>query len=376
MKPPLASLRKDNVPVAAYIDDIFTLNSTKASCERNIQCIVHKLDTLGFVVHPQQSSFVPSMSLEYLGVIIDSLDMTVSLTMSKKQVIIGLCNEALVSGLSSIRFVAQLLGKFSSSFIAVPAGKLYFRDIERDKTLALKRQHGNFDKLMCLSLKAKTEITWWRDNVLISSAPIIRDNPSVVLKTDASLTGWGAICNGIRTGGLFTASEIQHINVLEMKAAFFGLQALCSYMSNVHIKILADNTSTVGAINNMGSSKSQSLHQVVKDTWEWALTRGLWLTATRIPGILNVEADEESRRCDTRTEWKLNESDFLLIVQELKFEPSIDLFASRTNTQLKRFASFRPDPEAEFIDAFSISWENLNLYAFPPFACVDRVLQK
>ena len=38
--------------------------------------------------------------------------------------------------------------------------------------------------------------------------------------------------------------------------------------------------------------------------------------------------------------------------------------------------AFRPDPKAEAIDAFSLSWTELDFYAFPPFICISRVLQK
>ena len=110
--------------------------------------------------------------------------------------------------------------------------------------------------------------------------------------------------------------------------------------------------------------------------WEWILANNNWLSAAHIPGVLNVEADEESRKNESKIEWKLNSEDFSYVVKHLKFEPSFDLFASRINTQLPRFAAYRPDPEAEVIDAFSISWKHEKLYAFPPFNCVDRVLQK
>ena len=156
----------------------------------------------------------------------------------------------------------------------------------------------------------------------------------------------------------------------------FAMKALCPNVSNKHIKVLVDNSATVGAINNMGSSKSLTLNDQIKMIWLWILSRGNWLTSSHIPGILNVEADEESRKSESKTEWKLNKNDFHFIVKALKCEPSIDLFATRINTQLPRFVAYRPDPEAEEIDDFSISWENLQFYAFPPFACVDRVLQK
>ena len=57
-------------------------------------------------------------------------------------------------------------------------------------------------------------------------------------------------------------------------------------------------------------------------------------------------------------------------------KPSIDLFASRLNFQLRPFVSWKPDPQAFAIDAFSIGWTEHNFYAFPPFALINRFLQK
>ena len=56
--------------------------------------------------------------------------------------------------------------------------------------------------------------------------------------------------------------------------------------------------------------------------------------------------------------------------------PSIDLFASRLNTQLPEFISYRPDPESKAVNAFTQSWTELKLYASPPFICLPRVIQK
>ena len=38
---------------------------------------------------------------------------------------------------------------------------------------------------------------------------------------------------------------------------------------------------------------------------------------------------------------------FTDILTQLSFYPSVDHFASRVNTQLKRFSSYQPDPKAE-----------------------------
>ena len=41
--------------------------------------------------------------------------------------------------------------------------------------------------------------------------------------------------------------------------------------------------------------------------WSWAIKRSTFITALRIPGALNIEADKGSRKSELRTECKLNE---------------------------------------------------------------------
>jgi hypothetical protein len=48
------------------------------------------------------------------------------------------------------------------------------------------------------------------------------------------------------------------------------------------------------------------------------------------------------------------------------WEPKVDLFASAWNRQLDFFVSWKPQPEAMAVDAFSINWIILKGYAFPP----------
>jgi len=59
-----------------------------------------------------------------------------------------------------------------------------------------------------------------------------------------------------------------------------------------------------------------------------------------------------------------------------KYQPEIDLFASRLNHQFPCYCSLRPDPGAEAIDSFMINWACLNIYTFPPFSVIPNVLRK
>jgi hypothetical protein len=58
---------------------------------------------------------------------------------------------------------------------------------------------------------------------------------------------------------------------------------------------------------------------------------------------------------------------FLKLFQLLFGKPEIDMFASRVNTQLPRFDSWKPDPGADDIDAFSVCWGDKIFICFPSF---------
>ena len=65
---------------------------------------------------------------------------------------------------------------------------------------------------------------------------------------------------------------------------------------------------------------------------------------------------------------------------EIFGSPAIDLFASRLNKQVTTFVSWKSDPDALFIDAFSRPWHVLNFYAFPLFSgiwhCINKIKQE
>ena len=107
----------------------------------------------------------------------------------------------------------------------------------------------------------------------------------------------------------------------------------------------------------------------------WAVERNVWISAAHIPGVLNVTADEESRKFRDDIEWSLSDEWFEKICETFG-TPTVDVFATRLNAKLPRFHSWKPDPKAEAIDTFSTDWGGELVYAFPPFCLIGRVLQK
>ena len=72
--------------------------------------------------------------------------------------------------------------------------------------------------------------------------------------------GLGAVCNGTTTQGLWSPSEkLNHINVLELKAAMFAVMEFAKNLSQIHIHLRLDNLASVAQINpgHIDCSKSQ-----------------------------------------------------------------------------------------------------------------------
>ena len=87
------------------------------------------------------------------------------------------------------------------------------------------------------------------------------------------------------------------------------------------------------------------------------------------------QGGQESRRSLDPSDWFLNRTIFKSL--EAKWGPfDVDLFVAHHNKQLKRYFSFRPDPQAEGIDALAHLWSNLRPYVFQPFILLGRILHK
>ena len=377
MKVPYSVLRKCGYESVGYIDDSLLVGDSAQECQDNVDATVKLFTELGFMVHLEKSVFTPTQILVFLGFLLNSLDMTVRLTKEKIERIKALVTALLQKAKPKIRDVAQVTGVLVSSFPGVMYGPLHYRGIETNKSEYLAISAGNFEAKMVLSPAAKTDLQWWLDNVETAYNAVSHGNPDTIVTTDASKLGWGAVHGQQKTGGVWSPSErTNHINYLELLAVFFGLRVYCKEMADCHVQIKTDNRTACAYINNMGGCHSVQCNELAKKMWQWCIDRNLWISAVHIPGIDNTEADQESRKFTHDTEWMLDTEVFEQISQ-IFGKPDCDIFASRLNTKLQRFVSWKPDPEAEHTDAFSFDWHDYGLlYMFPPFSLIPRVLRK
>ena len=177
--------------------------------------------SLGFVIHPEKSKFIPSKKVEYLGFVIDSERMVTYLSDYKKKKIFDKCRSIPKKQDIKITNVASFIGTLASTFPANEYGSLYYRAILKNKDDFLKANKGNFNARIDLTKNALQEIKWWENNIFYAFKLITKVRISKVIYTDVSLEGWGASYGNTPTDGAWLPDEKRlHINVLELKAIF------------------------------------------------------------------------------------------------------------------------------------------------------------
>ena len=160
--------------------------------------LIFLLQKLGFVINLEKSHFQPVKVLEFLGLNINTQEMKLSLTQEKVDKILCCCRKAIKAKTVSILDLTKLVGTLSSTVQAVMPARLQFRYLQQDQIQALKRQ-GFYRGKLKLGRLSKLELEWWIENLaLCNGRSIHSQEPTLVLRTDASKVGWGHTTVGHR----------------------------------------------------------------------------------------------------------------------------------------------------------------------------------
>ena len=140
--------------------------------------------------------------------------------------------------------------------------------------------------------------------------------------------------------------------------------------------VVTYNTTVIAYLNKEGGMKSGPLCALLWRILTWCTRWRVTFIAWHIPGRLNVIAEKLFRLGQTiQLEWSLHPEVFQAICARWH-QPQVDLFATRFNSKLPQFVSPVPDPQAWAVDTLSLSWEDLNPYAFPLVAILGKVVEK
>ena len=158
-----------------------------------------------------------------------------------------------------------------------------------------------------------------------------------------------------------------------MRAVHNVLQSLSAggRLFGQRVLIHTDNQGVFYILNKAGS-RSELVHKVCVEIFQFCLAHSIELIATWVPREQNALADtlsKEVQSCD----WQLNRREFASLSHA--WGPfDVDLFASHTNHLVPNYYSFYHTPTTSGVNAFAFAWGR-RCWCNPPFAIVARVLQ-
>jgi hypothetical protein len=236
----VAFLRRRGIRLIIYIDDILIMAQSQVVAHQHLVLALDVLELLGFLVNYPKCTLVPTQKIEFLGFMVDLTEMTLSLP-EEKMALINKEVKALLSKTTvSARQLARMVGLLTSTIPVILPARLCYRALQRKK-IALAAL-GNYNKSAPLDQEEKEELTWWIQMIKSVNGRTIKPAiPDMVIYTDASLVGWGAVSNQIQIGGAWTEAERSlHINCLELLAAWYAIQAFTRDQRKVNILALLD----------------------------------------------------------------------------------------------------------------------------------------
>ena len=376
MKPLLVKARAKGLRLTQYIDDFCIISPSQEEAMVQSRWFAELLEAHGFLVNRKKSTLdSPSRCQEFLGTVVDTSQMTFSLSQEKMAKVEANARQLLRGKSHTTRKLASILGYLQSARMAIAPTNIMTRYLSRDKDASVRPGRNWSSTKALISEEAREELLWWTKEARHHNATPIRPSlPEVTMTTDASQTGWGCVCQERTFHGFWDeAVSSQSSNYRELNAVVLSLEKLAPDLQGRHIRIRTDNTCTMWSIRRQGRSKSLSLLRLVKRIWSLCLSHSMTLTMEYIPGEENTEADRLSRILP-RDDYRLTQEAVELLQRELG-PLTLDLFAEEGTALLPRYVSWRTTG-GEYHDAFSKPFPDDGGLAHPPPRLIGRVLQK
>ena len=163
LKVPISLLRRLQIRVIIYLDDMLLMSQTLKELLMNRDTIIFLLTRLRFVINLKKSILVPVQKIEFLGLEIDTAEMKLFLPQRKVEEIVQMSQNAMEGSLT-LRDLTKLLGKLTSTIQAILPAKLQIRFLQQIQIQAL-RKNMTYESVITLDQQAKEELSWWITNM-------------------------------------------------------------------------------------------------------------------------------------------------------------------------------------------------------------------
>jgi hypothetical protein len=118
------------------------------------------MEGLGFLINKAKSELNPEQTIELLGYMVDSIEMSLSLPKGEIMKIKQCCLDMLSDQSVTVRKLTQLIGKLTATNQGMLAVPLHYRNLQNLKTKCV-HAGGHYDYQVFLDQDSISEIRWW-----------------------------------------------------------------------------------------------------------------------------------------------------------------------------------------------------------------------
>ena len=193
MNPIIAHIRSLGIRIVIFLDDILILHQSPSVLQSIFKKIVTLLERLGFLINLNKCSQHPSQQLIFLGTLLNTVTMCLSLSKEKLDLIQQGARQLHTKGKGTLQELATLLGRMShAAQNGIWLAPLHYRALQRVHSAGTPRLGcKNSRQSLELSQEAMRDLEWWLSQELqATNAQHLRCPPfDLVIHTDASLLG-------------------------------------------------------------------------------------------------------------------------------------------------------------------------------------------
>ena len=294
--------------IVNYLDDFAIVEDSLEKCKAAQLKLVRILRKIGFNIAWQKLE-TPSTHVKFLGIILDSEEMNLSLPMCKLEKLLESMDSKEKAGSATKKELERVAGLMAHCSTVIKGGRTFSRRVY-DLCVSLPR-HGRSK----LSEELQLDLEWWKNfcKMFNGSAKIIPHHSSVSIISDASFWVFGAWCDSDWFFGQWGSIENTpldvhdhrvdppvysvvnpNINTLELWPVLLGMRRWAQSNRCSTIELVTDNSQVIYMINT-GRSQNKRCMGWIREIFWTCFIYNINVFASYIRTENNMLADSLSR---------------------------------------------------------------------------------
>lgn len=282
-----------------YLDDFFGASDHSADAYWPVYLFQLLCEALGFSLSPEKV-FWGSTKLTVLGIELDSIAQTASISLDKKNKLIGLCKQILTQKKASLLDMQKIAGHLQFVVQIAPHGKAFMRRLYDGVRSRYKHPHHQKK----ISKEIRRELEWWSHTLSNwNGVTLLQPSPlkAIHIWTDACPRGLGAHLGSASNPSQIFYKEVSRrhrnksIHFLETLAVLEAIRLFTINISPSTVVVLHVDNEALRAGLMKGSIDDPITQVLFREIYSLSLLRDFQIRTERVSSAENKLADALSR---------------------------------------------------------------------------------